>query len=355
MFIKIILRTALAVSFLTATLFGQGQVGAPRSFSGAINNRYAIKMSLLIEGSKISGSYYYVKVGKPIVLRGSISSAGKVTLEELDQTGKPTGVFKGSFTTDNEFAGTWSKPDGSGAMPFAVKAAPASNHPTDTQGGVQIASKEAVLVRGRKGSDYKQATISYPVVSGISDPQVLAKVQKAISLKSVFGSSLEEYRAEFKESFWLDEINYEVNYNKNELLDLTFNIAGTGAYPSGSSKHVLLSLKTGDPVKAADAFKAGSLIALTRLVRKAFQASVEQAIKDQAKEGEDVKDLFAGKTFNEKNLDQFMVSDKGLAFLYDFDFPHVAKAAEPDGTYFFSFGDLKPFIKPEGPLAVFGR
>src|SRR5215469_921652 len=108
---KFILHIMLAVSFVAVPLCARVQGAAPRSFSGAINNRYAIKMSLSIEGSRISGSYYYVKVGKPIVLRGSIDSAGKVTLEELDQTGKPTGVFKGRFTTDSEFVGTWSKSD----------------------------------------------------------------------------------------------------------------------------------------------------------------------------------------------------------------------------------------------------
>jgi hypothetical protein len=34
----------------------------------------------LIEGSKISGSYYYVKVGKPITLRGSLDNSGKLNL-----------------------------------------------------------------------------------------------------------------------------------------------------------------------------------------------------------------------------------------------------------------------------------
>ena len=63
---KLILNRTLAVLFLAGTLCVQGQVAAPRSFSGAINNRYAIKMSLLIEGSKVSGSYYYVKVGNPL-------------------------------------------------------------------------------------------------------------------------------------------------------------------------------------------------------------------------------------------------------------------------------------------------
>ena len=63
---KLILLISLPALFLAGALWAQGQVVAPRSFSGTINNRYAIKMSLLIEGSKVSGSYYYVKVGNPL-------------------------------------------------------------------------------------------------------------------------------------------------------------------------------------------------------------------------------------------------------------------------------------------------
>jgi hypothetical protein len=77
---ELTLRITLAAFFLTGALCARGQVAAPRSFSGTINNRYAIKMSLLIEGSKISGSYYYVKVGKPITLRGSLDNSGKLNL-----------------------------------------------------------------------------------------------------------------------------------------------------------------------------------------------------------------------------------------------------------------------------------
>src|SRR5215510_443346 len=130
--------------------FIQGQPAASRSFSGAINSRYAIRMSLTIEGSKITGSYYYVKVGKPITLRGSIDSSGTVRLEELDQTGKPTGIFKGRLVADSEITGTWSKPDGSGPMPFAVKGVASSENREATPGGVQITEKRVAITRGRK-------------------------------------------------------------------------------------------------------------------------------------------------------------------------------------------------------------
>ena len=56
-----------------------------------------------------------------------------------------------------------------------------------------------------------------------------------------------------------------------------------------------------------------------------------------------------------EDLDNFSVSSKGVTFLYDAGYPHAIQAFEPVGRYFFSFAELKGFIKPDGPLGQFIR
>ena len=56
--------------------------------------------------------------------------------------------------------------------------------------------------------------------------------------------------------------------------------------------------------------------------------------------------------FAVKNLDEFAVSDKGVTFLYDARFPHVIRALQPTGEYFFSYAELQPRIKRNGPLGI---
>ncbi|MCI0524896.1 MAG: hypothetical protein L0Y75_06490 [Acidobacteria bacterium] len=56
-----------------------------------------------------------------------------------------------------------------------------------------------------------------------------------------------------------------------------------------------------------------------------------------------------------ENLDDFSVNITGVTFLYDFGFPHVVKALEPSGRYFFSYEGLKQYIKRDGLLGVFIR
>ena len=221
---------------------------------------------------------------------------------------------------------------------------------------VRIETKTVTFVRGKKGQeypDYKEAIVKYPQVKGLTNPTGLRNVQSAISLKSVFGQSLAELRAEFLASWWLSEIDYTVNYNQNSLLDLTFTISGSGAYPSSSNKHRLVNLKTGKVVKAADVFKRESLSTIATMVNKAMQAEVKQAIANGDKEGADLRDQLKNQRFQTKHLDSFMISDKGITFLYDFGFPHVILALQPSGKYFLSYNQLKAHLKPDGALGVF--
>ncbi len=56
-----------------------------------------------------------------------------------------------------------------------------------------------------------------------------------------------------------------------------------------------------------------------------------------------------------QNLDDFSVGRMGITFLYDAGFPHVFKAFEPQGRYFFNYAQLKPYLKDDGPLGQFIR
>ena len=57
--------------------------------------------------------------------------------------------------------------------------------------------------------------------------------------------------------------------------------------------------------------------------------------------------------FTIENLDEFSVGAKGITFLYDAGYPHAIQAFEPIGEYFFSYSELKPFIRRDGLLGQF--
>jgi hypothetical protein len=226
---------------------------------------------------------------------------------------------------------------------------------------VTVQARTVKLIHGKGYPPGKEATIQYPQVTGLTDPALLNKVQKAISLKRVFGQSIEELRKEFQtESSWLSEIYYKVNHNRNFLLDITFTKSGVGAYPSAFDERVVVDLKTGNVLKVSDLFKRESMGALAALVNKLMQEEIRQKEAEikRTQSSEDVEFLLSQlkqNRFQTKDLNQFSVSDRGITFFYDYGFPHVIKALEPSGQFFFTYDQLKPFIRSEGALSLVMR
>jgi hypothetical protein len=224
---------------------------------------------------------------------------------------------------------------------------------TDNVTSVVIEKRRVVLVRSGKFArdfpDRKRAILKYPVIKGPRNSEVLRKVRALLELKNIFDTSLQEYR----EDTWLSEFDYEVNYNRNYILDITFTQSGVGAYPDTHTRHFAINLRSGEQIKAADAFNASSLDTLAAMVDKKLQAEIQQLIKSNPETNDYDPELFSKLKFKTSDLDDFSINDKGVTFLYDAGFPHVIQAAEPDGRYFFSYAQLKPYIRRDGPLGMF--
>jgi hypothetical protein len=228
------------------------------------------------------------------------------------------------------------------------------------QDRVTVQSRNVVIVRSgeivRDFPERKRARVRYPIVLGLSNSSVLRRVQRTLAIKNVFGMSLEEYRRDDG----LENFDYKINYNKNYLLDITFQHSGMGAYPSTETRHFLINLKNGMIIKAADAFRAEALATLPAMANQKLKAETKELAKVVADDKEldaeqkaSLKEQLEQLTFTVDSLNQFSVSDKGLTFLYDAGFPHVIQALQPNGEYFFTYAEVRSYIKPTGPLGIF--
>jgi hypothetical protein len=225
-----------------------------------------------------------------------------------------------------------------------------------------IRPRRIVIVRSaallKQSPHRKTATVTYPVISGLSDRAVLRRIRSLLSFKNIFDYSLQEYR----EDSWLSEFSYTVNYNRDFFFDITFTQYGQAAYPDDQRKHFLINLKNGRIIKAVDVFLKNKFGVLASLVDQKLQAEIKQ-IATRAKESSDLEvsdsqSIVEGLEqlkFERENLDDFSVSDKGITFLYDAGLPHVVKAFEPEGQYFFSYEELTPYLNRAGPLGQFVR
>jgi hypothetical protein len=227
---------------------------------------------------------------------------------------------------------------------------------------VTITPKKTVYTRKGKVSFKEKRTfiVTYPIVSGSIPVTTKKKLENTISYWRVFETTLRENLSEYD---WLSELSYEVNYNKNGILDIALMQEGVGAYPSGRTVHLVIDLKTGEQIKFKDAFKTDSLGKLAAMVNARLEVEKKDVIRriDKGEYGEPgddmspLKEQVSGLSFTMETFDEFSINDKGVTIIYDAGFPHVIKAAQPDGHYFFTWAELKPFIKPAGLLGRFIR
>lgn len=227
-----------------------------------------------------------------------------------------------------------------------------------SQSKATIVRKRLVIVRSGKFAkdfpDRKRATISYPLVTRVPNPAVLSKVRSLLSVGNIFDTSLKEYR----ENNWLDEFDYVVNYNANNILDVTFTQSGMAAYRDSQSRTISIDLRSGNVIKAKDIFVEANLYELARQVDVKLQADIARVIMAakadrQLTEASSIVEALEEVQFEIKDLDQFSIGPDGVTFRYEVGFPHAHRAFEPNGRYLFSYSSLKSFIKPTGPLGEF--
>lgn len=225
---------------------------------------------------------------------------------------------------------------------------------------VTITPKKVTYTRkGRNVEKYKKTfTVRYPIVSGALKPAIKTKLENTISFWRVYETTLKESM----EDTGVGDLDYVVNYNGSGILDITLTMEYSAAYPSTSNKNLVVDLKTGEQVKFADVLTADA--AFAAMIDKKLQAEkaeILKSIQDDKEESQESKDAAKEAVeplkFTVENFEtcEIRVNDKGVAILYDAEFPHVIQALQPAGNYFFTYAQLKPFIKKENLLGKFVR
>lgn len=219
---------------------------------------------------------------------------------------------------------------------------------------VVIKSRKVTYTRPKPISEGKETfVVNYPKVSGVGKA-LATKIENTISYRNVLNLNVAKEKTEYQ---WLELADYDVGYNKNGILSINLFMEGWGAYPSSTLKTVVVNLKTGARVRPADVFT--NLTGLAAEVKKQQTEEMKIARDDYKKDTEnedfDGSPYFDEANFTVKNLAEFSVDDKGVTFNYNYGFPHMIQALEPNGAYSMSWKELKPFIKRGGLLAKFVR
>jgi hypothetical protein len=319
-------------------------------------------MTLVRDGDRLTGTYFYPKVGKNITLGGTIDKAGNVELKESGESGKDTGVFKGKWkpATDspdpslNEIEGKWSKPDGSKETAFQVV-----QQPIEFTGAVRVTPK--VIKETNKEKHYT-VDAEYPQIEG--DPRFdnfnreargpimkdVAAFKTAETVKE--SDSTSETPAETLDSTL--DIGYEIRYATDDLISVEFTegeYSRGAAHGNSSTTVVNYDVKNGKKLALADLFNPKSNYL------SVISAYCIKALKDRSKKENDsmLSDelIQSGASPRADNYRAWAITKKGLWITFD---PYqVAAYAGGPQNVLVPYSALKDIIKADGPVAAFAR
>lgn len=331
-------------------------------FKGSIGSSLDLQMKLVRSGDQLSGSYFYQRIGTRINLRGKIETDGQFVLDEFDQAGKQTGVFRGLWTVDAQsgmirLAGNWSKPPGEKGSD-KMTAFSVHEEPIALTGDVELVAKQ--IKETNKKLMYEVAA-QYPQLTGGNNPNfekfnqlVRSSVTKKVAefKKDVAPEEGEEPRPEGSMGSDLS-IGYEVALAQDDLMSVQFDVGSYyqgAAHPNSYTNVINYDLKNGKQLNLGDLFKPGS---------KYLQAISAYAIADlkkQSKEkGNSLPDdlIESGAGPSAKNYQSWIITKRGLGI--NFDPYQVGPYAAGAHYVLVPYSNLKDLINPEGPLAQFAK
>ena len=195
------------------------------------------------------------------------------------------------------------------------------------------------------------AELEWPVLAGGTGDEAGIAINEALSYESVAGEPFEQTMQTYTEiQRGIVGSGFELNFNDLGILDLTIHVEFLGAYPSTSEYYFTFDTGTGRRLAMADLMSDERLPELAALVNERLQENIRTAESVYCPGPNGVDPEMYDAQFTEADLESFSVEEGGIEFHYDFGFPHIILAAEPEEDVFLSFDELAPCIDPDGPL-----
>lgn len=343
---------------------GTTVVPEKRFFKGSIGSALDLQMKLVREGDKISGSYFYQKVGTRIELKGTIDNEGNMVLEEFDSGGKQTGVFTGVWKTDAdgliELAGNWNKPNSDKKTAFSLH-----EEPISFTNNVEIVAKR--IKENNKKLKY-EIDAEYPQLTGSTDPNYEKFNQ---TVRSLVTRKVADFRKEMQpdpeeaagEEFQTDTqsmgsdlgIGYSIEMARDDLISVEFSVGSYykgAAHPNSYTEVVNFDLKNGKAIRLADLFNSGAKYLQTistYSIQDLKKQSKEKGGADRSMLDDDWIQRGAGP--DAANYKSWTIKHKGLGI--NFDSYQVAPYAAGPQEVLIPYSTLKDIIKVDGALAPF--
>ena len=215
-------------------------------FRGAVGSSATIRMELAREGDRLTGRYYHETRGKDLALAGTVREDGTAECEETAGR-QVTGTFRGKLVERAgtppllAFEGSWSRPGGSSAIPFAV-----------VEESPQLPAEFRPLadVARQKFANGGSAEAVFPRIAGTRAPGVVEL--NALVREAVTKAIADDGRREIRVSYAWDHLS--AGLASVALSTWVYDGVSHGSQVVSS---VNVDLRTGRAFRALDLFRPG--------------------------------------------------------------------------------------------------
>lgn len=325
-----------------------------KTFRGMING-IGFEMNLSRNGDKLSGSYFYTKIGKPLKLSGKIEKDGKFTLEETDESGKKTGVWSGTWKEDENAAGialegTWKKPSDSDGDSLSFYA---TEQVVNFAGNVKFTDK---TIKEKQAEKRSEIFATYPEISGVEAAEKFNSVVKSRVTELIDGykKQLADYSEEDVKSLPAEvgleqQIGYDVIMANNDFVSLLLSDYAYlgGAHGMTTYSPINYDLKNSRELQLADIFEPNSGY---------LKTLSEYSIADLKKRTGDMSDdewISRGAGAEKENFSNWNLTKKGLMITFE-PYQVAAYAAGPQ-TVIIPYDRLKSLLKKDGIVSQIAK
>jgi hypothetical protein len=342
---KIILS---AILIIAATVCVSAQT---KIFSGYVNG-IPVQISLTRDGDKLSGTYFYTRIGKNLNLAGTIDAEGNFKLKETDASGKTTGEFSGKWsetanTNGAMLEGEWRKPNSDESLGFI-----AGEQVIEFSGGGKFTTKS--FSEKNKPKKFEIA-VDYPVLSGVN-PATETKFNELAKSRAMSGVA--DFRKAMMKQTAADlknfpkgmsnsmGVSYNVEFANENMVSISFLVSEYtgGAHGNYATDTLNFDLKTGKEIKLADLFQPGA-----NYLKKLSEYSIND-LKTRLGEMSDEEWIKTGAGEKADNFSSWSLTKKGLMITFD---PYqVAAYAAGAQTVIIPYAELAGIWRKDKMFAV---
>jgi hypothetical protein len=313
-----------------------------RIFRGTIADKQ-VEMKIRQDPSNketIAGSYSYGTAGKPLILKGRLTSGGKLEMQEFDGD-KETGEFDCKLVDKPDeqpaatIEGKWSRPDGSHDTGVEL-----TEQHIELTGGSSIVTK-SIIDRAKSIAAY------YPQIQGGGAAvEKFNRASTALVTKEVNGYKSADPPAGQSSL----DIGYNVLLATDDLVSIEFTEYSNtgGAHPNNGYETLIVDLRRGSEVKLDDILKpkSGYEAVISRLSLAKMNKEAKKLEGDSAGQNDEP----AVTADSVESPTGWGLTRNGVALYYDL--PNVIAALD---RVFIPYREVKDYLNPNGPASSLYR